>query len=36
MNLMQMSVLGGVLILLIVVVRALALHRLPKAAFLVL
>lgn len=36
MSLMQMSVLGGVLILLIVVVRALALHRLPKAAFLVL
>ena len=36
MSLMQMSVLGGVLILLIIVVRALALHRLPKAAFLVL
>lgn len=36
MSLMQMSVLGGELILLIVVVRSLALHRLPKAAFLVL
>ena len=36
MSLIQMSVLGGVLILLIVVVRSLALHRLPKAAFLVL
>lgn len=36
MSLMQMSILGGALILLIVVVRSLALHRLPKAAFLVL
>ena len=36
MSLMQMSVLGGALILLIAAVRALALQRLPKAAFLAL
>lgn len=36
MSLMQMSILGGGLILFIVVIRALALHRLPKTAFLVL
>ena len=36
MSLFQMSVAGGVLILFIVVVRALAIHRLPKTTFLVL
>ena len=36
MSLFQMSVAGGVLILCIVVVRALAIHRLPKTTFLVL
>lgn len=36
MSLIQMSVLGGVLILLIAAARALALHRLPKTAFLAL
>ena len=36
MSLLQMSMRGTVLILLIVIVRALALHRLPKNAFLVL
>ena len=36
MSLVQMTLSGGVFILLIVVVRALTLHRLPKAAFLVL
>ena len=36
MSLFQMSLGGGVLILFIVVVRALAIHRLPKTTFLVL
>lgn len=36
MSLLQMSVAGGALILFIVVVRALAIHRLPKTTFLVL
>ena len=36
MSLFQMSVAGGTLILCIVVVRALAIHRLPKTTFLVL
>ena len=36
MSLFQMSVAGGVLILLIVVIRALAIHRLPKTTFLAL
>lgn len=36
MSLFQMSVAGGMLILLIVVIRALAIHRLPKTTFLVL
>ena len=36
MSLVQMTVSGGAFILFIVVVRALALHRLPKGAFLAL
>ena len=36
MRLFQMSVAGGVLILFIVVIRALAIHRLPKTTFLAL
>ena len=36
MSLFQMSVGGGVLILFIVVIRALAIHRLPKTTFLFL
>lgn len=36
MSLMQMTLSGGAFILFIVVVRALALHRLPKGAFLAL
>ena len=36
MSLVQMTLAGGVFILFIVVVRVLALHRLPKAAFLAL
>ncbi len=36
MSLVQMTLSGGVFILFIVVVRALALHRLPKGAFLAL
>lgn len=36
MDLLQMSVSGGVLILFIVAIRALAIHRLPKTTFLVL
>ncbi len=36
MNLLQMTLSGGVFVLLIVVVRALALHRLPKGVFLAL
>ena len=36
MSLFQMSVGGGVLILFIVVIRALAIHRLPKTTFLAL
>lgn len=36
MSLAQMSLYGGVFILFIVVVRALALHRLPKGAFVAL
>ena len=36
MSLFQMSVAGGILILCIVVVRALAIHRLPKTTFVVL
>ena len=36
MSLFQMSVGGGVLVLFIVVIRALAIHRLPKTTFLVL
>lgn len=33
MSLLQMSVAGGALILFIVVIRALAIHRLPKTTF---
>ena len=36
MSLFQMSVAGGVLILFILVIRALAIHRLPKTTFLAL
>ena len=36
MSLVQMTLSGGAFILFIVVVRALALHRLPKGAFLAL
>ncbi len=36
MSLLQMSFSGAVMILAIVVIRALALHKLPKKAFLVL
>ena len=36
MSLFQMSVAGGVLVLFIVVIRALAIHRLPKTTFLFL
>ena len=36
MSLVQMTLSGGVFVLFIVVVRALALHRLPKGTFLVL
>lgn len=36
MSLFQMSIAGGLFILFIVMVRGLALHRLPKAAFLAL
>lgn len=36
MSLLQMTLSGGAFILFIVVIRALALHRLPKAAFLAL
>ena len=36
MSLVQMTLSGGVFILFIVVVRVLALHRLPKGAFLAL
>ena len=36
MSLFQMSVAGGVLIVFIVVIRALAIHRLPKTTFLAL
>ncbi len=36
MNLIQMSISGAVMILVIVVIRALLLHRLPKRAFTVL
>ena len=36
MSFVQMTLFGGVFILFIVVVRALALHRLPKGAFLAL
>ena len=36
MSLFQMSIAGGVLILFIVVVRALAIHRLPKTTFFAL
>ena len=36
MSLVQMTLYGGAFVLFIVVVRALALHRLPKGAFLVL
>ncbi len=36
MNLLQMSLSGAVMILVIVALRALAIHRLPKKAFLVL
>lgn len=36
MSLFQMSVAGGVLILFIVVIRAMAIHRLPKTTFLAL
>ena len=36
MSLFQMSVAGGVLILFIVLIRALAIHRLPKTTFLAL
>ena len=34
MSLVQMSLSGAVMILAIVVIRALAIHKLPKAAFL--
>ena len=36
MNLMQMSLSGAVMILVIAVIRALAIHKLPKKAFLAL
>lgn len=36
MSLLQMTLSGGTFVLFIVVIRALALHRLPKAAFLAL
>ena len=36
MSLLQMSFSGAVMILTIVVIRALALHKLPKKTFLVL
>ena len=36
MSLFQMSVAGGVLILFIVVIRALAIHRLQKTTYLAL
>ncbi len=36
MNLLQMSFTGGVLILAVIVLRAMALNRLPKGTFLVL
>lgn len=36
MNLLQMSLSGAVMILVIVVIRALAIHKLPKKAFLAL
>ena len=36
MNLLQMSLSGAVMILVIVVIRALAINKLPKKAFLVL
>ena len=36
MNLIQMSILGGVLILAVIVLRALALNKLPKGTFLAL
>ena len=36
MSLPEMSLSGGVMIVVIVVVRALAIHRLPKGAFPVL
>ena len=36
MNLMQMSLSGAVMILVIVVIRALAINKLPKKTFLVL
>ena len=36
MNLLQMSLSGAVMILVIVVIRALAINKLPKKTFLVL
>ena len=36
MSLVQMTLSGGVFILCIVVIRVLALHRLPKVTFLIL
>lgn len=36
MNLLRMSVSGGILILVVIVLRAMALHRLPKGTFLAL
>lgn len=36
MSLLQMSVLGGSFILFVVIVRALAIHRIPKTTFLIL
>lgn len=36
MNLLQMSFAGGILVVVIVVLRAISIHRLPKKTFLIL
>ena len=36
MSLLEMSISGAVMIFVIVVIRALAIHKLPKSAFLLL
>lgn len=36
MNLLQMSFMGGAMILAVTVMRALAMHKVPKQTFLVL